>query len=97
VSCFARIPAEPQQADGIIAAKLDRLARNTRDVLALVDDVLQPQRKALILLDSGLTQLAQAIACASCVSPVINGVQRLINGVQRLINGVQRLINGVRS
>ncbi|MBD2359365.1 recombinase family protein [Tolypothrix sp. FACHB-123] len=40
-----------EQADGIIAAKLDRLARNTRDVLALVDDVLQPQRKALILLD----------------------------------------------
>lgn len=40
-----------ESADGIIAAKLDRLARNTRDVLALVDDVLQPQRKALILLD----------------------------------------------
>ncbi|BAY27557.1 site-specific recombinase [Calothrix sp. NIES-2100] len=40
-----------EQADGIIAAKLDRLARNTRDVLALVDDVLQPQKKALILLD----------------------------------------------
>jgi DNA invertase Pin-like site-specific DNA recombinase len=40
-----------QEADGIIAAKLDRLARNTRDVLALVDDVLQPQGKALVLLD----------------------------------------------
>jgi site-specific DNA recombinase len=39
------------EADGIIAAKLDRLARNTRDVLALVDDVLQPAKKALILLD----------------------------------------------
>ncbi|WP_024547122.1 recombinase family protein [Picosynechococcus sp. NKBG15041c] len=38
-------------ADGIIAAKLDRLARNTRDVLELVDDVLQPTNKALILLD----------------------------------------------
>jgi site-specific DNA recombinase len=38
-------------ADGIIAAKLDRLARNTRDVLSLIDDVLQPQKKALILLD----------------------------------------------
>lgn len=38
-------------ADGIIAAKLDRLARNTRDVLELVDDVLQPAKKALILLD----------------------------------------------
>ncbi|MGB2925428.1 MAG: recombinase family protein [Limnothrix sp.] len=39
------------EADGIIAAKLDRLARNTRDVLELVDDVLQPNGKALILLD----------------------------------------------
>lgn len=38
-------------ADGIIAAKLDRLARNTRDVLELVDDILQPANKALILLD----------------------------------------------
>jgi site-specific DNA recombinase len=39
------------EADGIISAKLDRLARNTRDVLALVEDVLQPQNKALVLLD----------------------------------------------
>ncbi|WP_024546996.1 recombinase family protein [Picosynechococcus sp. NKBG15041c] len=38
------------EADGIIAAKLDRLARNTRDVLTLVDDVLQPAKKALIFL-----------------------------------------------
>lgn len=39
------------RADGIIAAKLDRVARNTRDVLELVEDVLQPENKALILLD----------------------------------------------
>ena len=38
-------------ADGIIALKLDRIARNTRDVLALVEDVLQPANKALVLLD----------------------------------------------
>lgn len=38
-------------ADGIIATKLDRVARNTRDVLALVEEVLQPHNKALILLD----------------------------------------------
>lgn len=38
-------------ADGIIALKLDRIARNTRDVLALVEDVLQPDNKALVLLD----------------------------------------------
>jgi site-specific DNA recombinase len=39
------------RADGIVAAKLDRVARNTRDVLELVEDVLQPEKKALILLD----------------------------------------------
>lgn len=38
-------------ADGLIAAKLDRVARNTLDVLELVRDVLQPLDKALILLD----------------------------------------------
>jgi len=38
-------------ADGIIALKLDRVARNARDVLALVEDTLQPNNKALVLLD----------------------------------------------
>jgi len=38
-------------ADGIVATKLDRIARNTRDVLALVEDTLQPNNKALVLLD----------------------------------------------
>lgn len=38
-------------ADGIVAVKLDRIARNTRDVLALVEDTLQPKNKALVLLD----------------------------------------------
>ncbi|WPF90500.1 recombinase family protein (plasmid) [Cyanobacterium aponinum AL20118] len=38
-------------ADGIIALKLDRIARNTRDVLTLVEDVLEPQNKMLVLLD----------------------------------------------
>lgn len=38
-------------ADGIVALKLDRIARNCRDVLTLVEDVLQPQNKALVLLD----------------------------------------------
>jgi site-specific DNA recombinase len=40
-----------ESADGIIALKLDRVARSTRDVLTLVEDVLQPQDKALVLLD----------------------------------------------
>jgi site-specific DNA recombinase len=39
------------RADGIIAAKLDRIGRNTRDVLALVEDTLQPNDKVLVLLD----------------------------------------------
>lgn len=39
------------EADGIIAAKLDRLARNTKDVLILVDDILIPLKKALMLVD----------------------------------------------
>ncbi|MGK7912800.1 MAG: recombinase family protein [Synechococcus sp.] len=39
------------KADGIIALKLDRIARNARDVLALVEDCLQPQNKVLVLLD----------------------------------------------
>lgn len=38
-------------ADGIIALKLDRIARNTRDVLTLVEDVLEPKSKMLVLLD----------------------------------------------
>lgn len=39
------------EADGIVAIKLDRIARNCKDVLILVDDVLQPANKALVLLD----------------------------------------------
>jgi DNA invertase Pin-like site-specific DNA recombinase len=38
-------------AEGIIALKLDRVARNCRDVLELVEDTLQPSGKALVLLD----------------------------------------------
>jgi len=39
------------KADGIISLKLDRIARNTRDVLCLVEDILEPQNKMLVLLD----------------------------------------------
>lgn len=42
------------EADGIVAVKLDRIARNTRDVLALVEDTLQPNNKSLVLLDLGV-------------------------------------------
>lgn len=38
-------------ADGIVALKLDRIARSCKDVLILVEDVLQPNNKALVLLD----------------------------------------------
>ncbi len=43
--------AVEESADGIIAVKLDRIARNARDVLELVEDTLQPTNKALVLLD----------------------------------------------
>lgn len=42
------------EADGIIVAKLDRLARNTRTVLTLIEDVIQPLNKSLIILDLGV-------------------------------------------
>lgn len=38
-------------ADGIVALKLDRVARNAKDVLTLVDDILHPLNKLLVLLD----------------------------------------------
>jgi len=68
------------QADGIIATKLDRLARNTRDVLTLVEDTLQPNNKALILLDlqvdtstpTGLMILTVMAAVATLERDVIN-------------------------
>ena len=47
-SALARLKTD---ADGIVALKLDRIARNCRDVLELVEDVLQPANKALVLLD----------------------------------------------
>lgn len=40
-----------KNADGIIACKLDRLARNTRQVLTLVEDHLDPFSKALVVID----------------------------------------------
>jgi len=43
--------AVKSEADGIVAIKLDRIARNCKDVLTLVEDVLQPSNKALVLLD----------------------------------------------
>lgn len=67
-------------ADGIIAAKLDRLARNTRDVLTLVDDVLQPQKKALILLDLQVdTTTPQGYMILTVMSAVAKLERDLIN------------------
>jgi DNA invertase Pin-like site-specific DNA recombinase len=47
-SALARLKND---AEGIVALKLDRIARNCRDVLELVEDVLEPSNKALVLLD----------------------------------------------
>ncbi|MBD2168622.1 recombinase family protein [Calothrix membranacea FACHB-236] len=69
-----------EQADGIIAAKLDRLARNTRDVLALVDDVLQPQKKALVLLDLQVdTTTPQGYMILTVMSAVARLEREIIN------------------
>lgn len=48
---FQNVIEALRKADGIIAFKLDRIARNTADVLHLVNDVLKPSSKALVLLD----------------------------------------------
>lgn len=45
------LQAVQDRADGIIAITLSRIARNTRDVLTLVEDVLEPHDKHLVLLD----------------------------------------------
>ena len=37
------------EVDGVITMKLDRLTRSVKDLLALVDDVLKPANKALIV------------------------------------------------
>ena len=39
------------EADGLIVAKLDRLGRNVTDLLKLVDEVIAPLGKSLIILD----------------------------------------------
>lgn len=68
-----------KEADGLIAFKLDRVARNTRDVLKLVEDTLKPSNKALVLLDlkvdtstpSGLMILTVMAAVAQLERDVI--------------------------
>ncbi len=76
---FQKALAAMSNADGIIATKLDRIARNTRDVLELVEDVLKPHNKSLVLLDlnvdtstpSGLMILTVMAAVASLERAII--------------------------
>lgn len=42
------------EANGLIALRLDCVPRSTRDVLALVEDVLKPEGKALILVSDNV-------------------------------------------
>ena len=51
---FAEAIKALDKADGIVSTKLDRVARSTRDVLTLIEDVLKPTGKALILLDQNI-------------------------------------------
>jgi len=78
---FAKaLEAVRTQADGIIAAKLDRLARDTIDVLTLVRGVLQPANKSLVLLDisvdtsqpTGYAMLTMMCAVAELERATIN-------------------------
>lgn len=39
------------EVDGVIAYKIDRISRSVRDLLDLVEDVLKPSGKALVLVD----------------------------------------------
>jgi site-specific DNA recombinase len=48
------LQAVQDRADGIIAIKLDRITRNTRDVLQLVEEILEPYNKHLVLLDMNI-------------------------------------------
>ncbi|MFM6024627.1 MAG: recombinase family protein, partial [Dolichospermum sp.] len=42
------------KADGLIVLKLDRLGRRASDVLTLIDKELQPNNKALIVIDMNM-------------------------------------------
>jgi site-specific DNA recombinase len=50
-SDFQEAVKKIKTVDGIIAYKLDRIARNTRDLLNFVEEILEPAGKNLILLD----------------------------------------------
>jgi site-specific DNA recombinase len=63
-------------ADGIICTKLDRLARNTRDVLTLVEDVLQPNKKSLVLLDLAIDTSTPMGKCVLTVMAAVAALER---------------------
>lgn len=68
---FKALAPVENEAEGIITAKLDHRAHNTRDVLELVDDVLWPANKALILLDLQVdTTTAQGYMILTVMSAV---------------------------
>jgi DNA invertase Pin-like site-specific DNA recombinase len=46
--------ADLAQNDGLIVAKADRLGRNTKDILTLIDDHIAPAKKDLILINMGM-------------------------------------------
>jgi site-specific DNA recombinase len=58
-------------ADGIVSLKLDRIARNCRDVLTLVEDVLQPNNKALVLLDLNVPRAVGRLRLTRAVMPTV--------------------------
>jgi site-specific DNA recombinase len=68
------------QADGIVALKLDRLVRNAKDVLMLVDGVLKPLNKNLILLD---VQLDTSAPNGRMILTMMGAVAQLEAGMNR--------------
>lgn len=59
------------QADGLVVLKLDRLGRRASDVLKLVDDVLEPLKKSLIIIDMNMDT---STATGKLLLTVLSGV-----------------------
>lgn len=59
------------KADGLIALKVDRVARNAADLLTLIDKTLQPNNKALVLITEGVDT---ATATGKLVVTMLAGV-----------------------